>query len=112
MRRTGTVALASGLLLVAGCTVGGPATVPLAELANHQDQYIGQQVTVGGTVAAFGDPSLRYYVLEDDAGLNMVELRPAPTAARHAGARVTVVGRFGFDPRTGRYIDIASVNSQ
>ena len=116
-RRTAYIALAIalltlGLLTLVGCGIAGPANVSIAELANHQDVYIGQQVTAAGRVVAFSDPSGRYFVLEDDAWVNMVELRPARTAAPHAGVRVSVTGRFGFDPRSGRYIDIANVTAQ
>jgi len=111
-RRTAYIALAIALLTLVGCGIAGPANVSIAELANHQDVYIGQQVTAAGRVVAFSDPSGRYFVLEDDAWVNMVELRPARTAAPHAGVRVSVTGRFGFDPRSGRYIDIANVTAQ
>lgn len=68
-------------------------------------------MNTGGEVVSFGDASGAYYVVEDDRALNMVQLRPTKTASHYAGARVSVSGRLGFAPGSGRYIEITKITA-
>ena len=99
--------LAPPLVVLAGC--GGGQT-PLAKLAGDQAAYVGKEVTTRGVVEeqknSKGAP---YYVLAD-ASQNLVLLEPATRVRRYRGDRVTVRGRFQFDPRQGRLIRVAGIS--
>jgi hypothetical protein len=98
--------LASGGLVLGAC---GPARVSLAQLADQQEQYAGQAVTVAGTVRHFTDGG-GYDVLED-AQQHRVLLQPASAVAGRVGTIVTVTGRFSVDAGVGRVISVASVSA-
>lgn len=95
---------------VAGC--GGGGQVPLARLAGNQDAYVGKRVTTSGRVEkqtnVDGTP---YYVLTDTER-NLVILLPASRARPYVGRKVSVRGRFGFNPHVGRLIRIAVISTR
>lgn len=97
-------------LLAAAC--GGGGQTSLAKLAANQDAYIGKQVSTSGLVEQQTNTGgARYYVLTDQAQ-NLVILQPNRAARPYAGRSVTVRGRFAFNPRAGRLIQIEQIAPQ
>jgi len=93
---------------LAGC--GGGGQTPLAKLAGDQAAYVGKEVTTRGVVEEQKDPKgAPYYVLAD-ASQNLMLLEPTARVRRYRGDRVTVRGRFQFDPRQGRLIRVAGIS--
>lgn len=67
-------------------------------------------ITTSGTVEAQRNTNgSRYYVLAD-ARQDLVVLRPSTTARRFAGDMVVVSGRFGFDPQSGRTVQVVRIS--
>ena len=105
------VASLATALLFAACG-GASGQVTLARLAENQDSYLGKRVSTSGTVEAQTNADgSRYYVLTDAEG-DLVALLPDRLARRYDDRRVSVDGRFGFDPKAGRLIRIGRISSQ
>lgn len=101
--------MAANLLLVLAVLTAcadGPSTVSVAELVTQEASYEGELVQTQGVVRTFGNP--RHYWIED-ARLNRVGLVPEEVVAPQIGREVRVVGRFHFDERTGRVIEVESI---
>ena len=95
-------------LLAAAC--GGGGQTSLAKLAANQDAYIGRQVSTSGVVEQQTTTNgSRYYVLTDEAQ-DLVILQPNRAARPYTGRSVTVRGRFRFNPRVGRLIQIEQIS--
>lgn len=103
---------AAALLLAAAC--GGerePVTVPLSRLVAERESYEGRRVETRGTVEAFGEEgATRHYVVAD-ARANRVQLLPEDAVAEHVGREVIVVGEFGFDEQSGRFIWVERIRT-
>lgn len=101
-------AVAIGALTLAGCAGGddSPVDVSLATLARQEDAYKGRLVRTQGVVRTFEQP--RHYWIEDDYP-NRVALEPEELVAPWLGQEVRVVGRFDFDERKGRVIEIEEI---
>lgn len=99
---------ATGLAaLVAGC--GGSSQLSLATLASNQTAYVGKKVSTAGVVELQRSSNgMADYVLAD-AAQDLVLLEPPSRARLYQGKRVTVRGRFAFDPHQGRLIRIVSI---
>lgn len=76
-----------------------------------QESYEGELVTTEGVVTAVSDApgGGAYHVLED-ADANRVLLVPDSVAARYVGQRVSVTGRFTFDPDQGRQVQVERID--
>lgn len=104
--------LTGGLLLVlallTACVNGQdrPIAVSLDELARQEASYDGKLVRTQGVVRSFERP--RHYWIED-AGLQRVGLVPGDVVAPLVDREVHVVGRFRFDERTGRVIEVERI---
>lgn len=104
--------LTGGLLLVlallTACVNGQdrPIAVSLDELARKEASYDGKLVRTQGVVRSFERP--RHYWIED-AGLQRVGLVPGDVVAPLVDREVHVVGRFRFDERTGRVIEVERI---
>jgi len=106
-RRPPALSLVLLLVVLAGC--GGSQT-PLANLAGNQTGYFGKEVTTSGVVEEQKNANgTRYFVLAD-AEQNLVLLEPAAQVRHFRGDRVTVHGRFEFDPHQGRLIRVAAIS--
>jgi len=101
-------ALAAALLF-AGCGGSGSGHVSLARLAVNQEAYLGQRLSTSGTVEEQTNVDGSHYYVLADASQNLVILVPSRVARRYAGRRVSVSGRFGFDPHIGRLIRIGRI---
>lgn len=105
--------MAAGLLLVSALLTAcadardGPLPVSLVELATAEAPYEGELVRTQGVVRTFGKP--RHYWIEDSR-LNRVGLVPEEVVAPLVDREVRVVGRFHFDERTGRVIEVESID--
>lgn len=80
--------------------------VSLATLATQEDAYKGKLVRTRGVVRTFEPP--RHYWIEDDHP-NRVALEPEELVAPLVGQEVGVVGRFDFNDRKGRVIEIKEI---
>lgn len=96
-------------VLAAACAARQPASVSLASLAAHQEDYKGEEVTTRGVVRRFTDPAGTYLVIED-AEHDRIEVLPASRMARYEGRRVEVTGRFAVDQTTGRLMRVERVS--
>jgi hypothetical protein len=96
------------LMTLAACTGGGdrPVDVSLAKLAADEEVYDGKLVRTRGVVRTFESP--RHYWIEDRYP-NRVALEPEDVVAVLVGQEVQVVGRFGFDDRKGRVIEVTEI---
>lgn len=94
-------AVAAALLLttvvLASCGgARGPLEVPVAQLREKPDVYVGDEISSTGRIAKAqiaGEPT---YVLEDDRG-EAILVEPRSQASRAVGKEVTVEGRFAID---------------
>jgi len=97
-------AACAGIVALAAVACGPRAPeVPLARLVAAGRSYEGRSIETEGTVCAFTDSGGTYWVLEDE-NANRVGLRPSREASPFVGRRVRVTGRYGVDPRAGRFI--------
>ena len=83
-----------------------PVAVSLATLATYQEAYQGKQVRTEGVVRMFEPP--RHCGIEDDQSTR-VALEPVARVAPLLGWEVRVVGRFRFDDRMGRVIEVKEI---
>jgi len=97
--------LALGAL--AGC--GGHGALPLAQLANNQDAYVGKEVSTAGVVGEQTNANGSHYYVLTDPQQDLVALRPASRVRRYRGQRVKVRGRFSIAPRVGRLIRVEQI---
>ena len=105
MRRLITPLIAAAIL---GCG-GGNGEVTIAQLAQSQQDFVGQRVTTRGQVRHERDPDGRaYYVLADAHGM-LVGLEPEGAARAFEGRSVQVIGVFDFEQGFGRVIHIAAI---
>jgi len=94
-------------LACAGC--GHNPSVTLAQLAQSQQDYIGQQVLTRGTVRQERNPDgSSYYVLADAHGA-LVGLDPAQKVRPFQGRSVQVGGLFEVQPGFGRVIHVVFI---
>lgn len=102
------LAMVAALPLVAACGLLGPERVTLAELARDAERYDDREVSTTGMVREFDedDGALERHFVIEDARANRVLLEPDDAAAPHVGEAVRVVGRFTFDPETGRALEV------
>ena len=75
----------------------------------RQDAYLGKRLSTSGTVEEQTNVDGSHYYVLADASQNLVILVPSRVARRYAGRRVSVSGRFGFDPHIGRLIRIGRI---
>ena len=108
--RPGVLSLLGLMMFAVTCSPFGPAHVPLAELADQEEAYIGETVQTTGTVRMFEAEGrfARHFVLEDEQR-NRVAIVPQDALADFVGERIEVTGRFEFDEATGRVIHLDSV---
>ncbi len=97
--------LALGAL--AGC--GGHGALPLAQLANNQDAYVGKEVSTAGVVGEQTNANGSHYYVLTDPQQDLVALRPASRVRRYRGERVKVRGRFSIAPHVGRLIRVEQI---
>jgi len=99
------------LLLLAGCSDGGPSnpvTLQLADLVRFAPQYDGQWVRTTGTVRTHPDP--RHYWIEANERTR-VAVEPNPEVAPWSGQTVQVIGRFEYSGETGRRIQAETIQA-
>jgi hypothetical protein len=87
---------------------GEPRDVPLEALVAEQRSFDGARVRTRGAVRAFGDDSAIHQVIQDRRS-NRVQLLPDAVARRYVGHMVIVVGTFGFDEESGRFIRVEAI---
>lgn len=100
--------LFTALAVLSSACGGDPVQVPLAELAENQEEYSGKTVVTSGRIKRFEDPSGPYYVLQDQEH-NRVALTPKRRAAAFEGDSVTVSGIFVVKEALGRVIEIQTI---
>ena len=105
-------ALAAGLvmaLILVGCgsDADKPREVTLAVLVANSSAHDQQNVVTSGRVRSFDEP-LHYWI--EDIDLNRVEIKPHELIAPHQGKNVEVEGHFSFSRKTGRLLQVESVN--
>lgn len=103
---TGLFALV--LLTFTSCGGDGPrpTELRLAELVRFADRYDGEVVVTTGIVRMFNQPE--HYWIQDEE-LNRVRIRPQSAVSEFRGEWIRVVGRFEYDPSTGRVIEARDV---
>ncbi|MBD3398616.1 hypothetical protein GF412_05235 [Candidatus Micrarchaeota archaeon] len=98
-----SIAFAVFALLFFGCA--GIGTTPIEELNDNPQKYVGEKVTVSGTVdntVKLG--SLSGYTLTDDEGNS---LRVSSGSLPKEGKSVTVSGVFTKDSLFGYYLQVS-----
>lgn len=100
----------AAVFLAPACGTKHPVAVSLATLAAHQESYQGREVETRGTVRRFTDPMGSYFVIED-IGQNRVEILPAFRVSSFLGRLVEVRGRFRFNQRIGRFIQVEHLSA-
>lgn len=102
-------ALMNPLLAAALCAVlltacsPNSGSISLETLVELQREYDGERVATRGVVRTFDNP--RHYWIEDDK-LNSVALLPEDQLPPLVGRTLRVVGKFSYNPTTGRTITI------
>ena len=100
--------IATAALALAAC--GGNPETTLAQLAQSQQDYAGQNVLTRGVVQREQDADgSAYYVLADPHGA-LVGLDPAQKAGPFEGKLVHVSGLFEIKPGFGRIIHIVNIS--
>ena len=92
----GTVGLLTGVVLASCGGASGPLEVPIANLREKPNVYVGDEISAEGRIAKAriaGEPS---YVLQNDGG-EAVLVEPRNLASRAAGREVRVEGVFVID---------------
>lgn len=108
LRRLLALLMLAAVLVGSGCG-GGSGEITIAQLAQSQQDYVGQRVTTRGVVRYERDPDGRsYYVLADAHGV-LVGLDPAGSARAFEGRAVQVIGVFEVQEGFGRVIHIAAI---
>ena len=110
VRLIAAAGLSGATAVLTGCG-GNSGQVPLARLAENQDAYVGKHVITSGRVEEQTNADGSHYYVLTDRAQNLVILVPAGRARPYAERRVSVSGRFGFDPKAGRFIRIASISA-
>ncbi len=98
-------ALAGALLGLVLVACGGETTAPvtLDQLSSSAAEFDGEMVEVTGRVQSFDDP--RHYWIEDHPR-NRVAISPDAAVADRVGEEVRLVGRFSYDPESGRSLEV------
>jgi hypothetical protein len=94
------------MLAACGAHDDHPVEVSLKWLATTENAYQGKLVRTQGVVRMFEPP--RHYWIEDNEP-NRVALEPEALVAPWLGHEIRVVGRFHFDDRKGRVIQIKGI---
>ena len=104
------VLAAAFLLQTGGESLSSPAAVPVSvhDLSVSPEAHDDERVVTTGVLLLVHEPDDHFLVTADGLG---VIVRGYDEAALRAldGQAVTVTGRFGFDEKTGTYIDAESV---
>jgi len=106
------VLAAAFLLQTGGESLSSPAAVPVSvhDLSVAPQAHAAERIVTTGVLRLIHEPDDHFLVTAD--GLGVIVRGYDETALRALdGQAVTVTGRFGFDEKTGTYIDAESVTT-